>query len=177
MRLPTLPHFAIILLSLQTLTARGADKIITNTDYGVQIAIPESWTGDARKDHATPITAGGPVANYAVTVRVTIRALHPNTTLAAFADSEVKYYQKDFDILEQKPAILSEQKAVKVNMTWQKKFEKDTDADKQLYITYYTVSGTSGYSLRFDVLHRDRGDAEKYAKDIDAVVKSFKLLK
>ncbi|HLX61298.1 MAG TPA: PsbP-related protein [Planctomycetota bacterium] len=171
MRKVAVARCALVVLTLSMLAASGADKTVTNKEFGFEITFPESWVvttvergfaagirGDANKHglllqvRGCGVSAGGDSKKLADTVDAKKRTLI-NEKLIEKADVK-----------------LDGKEAYRVI----REYDYDDKGVRFKGVFYFLVAGERGYML---AIASSADVFEKYdAKDIDAIVKSFKLI-
>ena len=163
--------FSILCVSLAT---SGADKTVTNKDLGFEITFPEAWKIEENLKGVAvhgilPKAAGS--KGYA-SVNVAASAIKEGSVLKDFAETsmqEIKKEAKYFEISDQGEIELAGMKVYKVAFILERRQANDRFKNSTHFLivgTHCFVISAGGFKEDFDI----------YTKDIDAIVKSFKLI-
>jgi len=161
-----------IVLTLSMLAAGGAEIVVARN--GCEVTFPDSWTVDK---HPDANDAGGQLIIHAMNV---VSSLGDNSSfkvhlidhaakdndLRGFVDHQlINHYQlNNSKLVERAKTKLGDVDAYKVTIG-------PPQADK--LVVYFILRGDKGYEI---VVKPARDIDEKTAKEIDAIVKSFKLI-
>ncbi|HLX61555.1 MAG TPA: PsbP-related protein [Planctomycetota bacterium] len=159
MRKVAVARCAFIVLTLSTFAASGADKTVKNSEYGYEITFPETWK--VRQSEGVQVIADSPLAHSYVTVDVNARDIAEGTLLKDFVEKN----KLDIPVAEEVDLKLGGKDARKVTYKY--------TPENVVLVHYFLVSGKRGYLIVLDWL---KIDSDVHAKDIDAIVKSFKLI-
>jgi hypothetical protein len=170
MRKVSVARCAFVVLTLSMLAGCGEDKKVTDKEHGFEITYPETWVVKAESaDESACGTTNPEGANYYALVNVKVRKLSDGTDLKSF-------FEREFEPNKQKPFETVESASVKFGANDARKVVIEWDGKKKVRYrneAYFLVSGNRGYIIGVSTL---KNDWEKSAKDIDAIVKSFKLI-
>jgi hypothetical protein len=162
--------FALILIAFVCCASHAADKTVTNKELGFEITFPETWT--ITEKPAKPMVAEGAAKKLVgakSTAGLNVSHYDWDSDLEAMASAVIEGYETNlagFKTLERINVTLSEHKAIKITGVQNK-----TNLQS---ISYCVLLGRHGYLFTCMAL---KEDYDKYIKDMDAIVKSFKILK
>ncbi|HLX61554.1 MAG TPA: hypothetical protein VKX17_09765 [Planctomycetota bacterium] len=164
MRKVAVARCAFVVLTVSTLAASGAEKTVTNKVRGVEISVPEAWWATdtpALKQNAIQCTSPGDELEVIVTVQDT----ESGVTSKQFGDNMMVIF------MTQSGKILAEGTDSKLGRNDAYKIIRKDERTKA--IEHYLVAGKKGYVL---FISGSMESVDLHAKDIDAIVKSFKLI-
>ena len=172
MRIESLTRIAVLVLcaTFATFGASGADKPVSNKELGFEVTFPETWTVIEKKikkieDIHLGVLALSPTATGATSsanLELCVSDVNEGTTLKAFVEN-MKVVQ---------PAEKTELQIGGIEAY--KLVSKGGAPERPTkYVSYFLVRGARGYFIGFSAL---KDDYDKYAKDIDTIVKSFKII-
>jgi hypothetical protein len=155
-------------VALAACGSMAADKTVTSKKLGFEITFPETWENEMKHPNGTAKGRRVDGAKDYANIEVVVEDISADATLKSFVEDQLKPFKNvaRFKIVEQIELKLGETNAFKVTFT------KSSSAAQYTY--YFLVSSKRGYIITTYVL---KEDYDKYAKDIDAIVQSFKLLK
>jgi hypothetical protein len=163
------------LLCALALAASAADKTVTNKELGFEITFPETWTLQKKPAAIEAVKGESPrIAGAQATsiTRVVVTDVKEGITSKAFAELLTAGESKDFNNY-----VFIDQGEIKLNDSnaFKRTFEYEPVVTKRrvTFTSYYFVAGKRGYVIDIGV---SNVDSALYAKDFDAIVKSFKLL-
>ncbi|HLX61687.1 MAG TPA: hypothetical protein VKX17_10430 [Planctomycetota bacterium] len=189
MRKVAVARCAFVVMTLSMLAASGADKTVTKKEKGFEISFPESWTVD-EKIPGTVLELAMSVPNgiakgtsNTVTVDVRVTELEEGATLDRYKDSQMAPFIESikakiellknkrvnkFEMSRSEPSKLSGIDAVKVSHTGD-----DNENVRYTRDWHFIVVGKRGYTVcRF----ASKENFDKHIAELDAIVKSFKLI-
>jgi len=159
MRTKPVEFISFGMLCLVTLAASGAEKTVTDKERGFEITFPEAWI----VEQPTNIrTVSAKAADAKVKLGIDTQELKDGMTLKDFVD--FKFADKDKDSVKIVETKLAGVDARKVTITF---------GGFLVVENYCIVANRRSYCIFFEMM---KSDSDKYAKDIDAIVKSFKLI-
>ncbi|HLX59910.1 MAG TPA: hypothetical protein VKX17_01390 [Planctomycetota bacterium] len=166
MRKVSVARCAFVVLTLSTLAVSGADKTVTIKEAGFEITFPEAWKQlDKERLFGSAVRF-----SYSNDVFVSVDAvnLKVGTTLDSFVDNQTRELGELTEVTATEKVKIGESEARKVLF----QIFVGTVAGHPTRLDYYLVSGKRGF-----VISIRSGEAATYpAKDIDAIVRSFKLI-
>ena len=160
MRKVAVARCAFVVLTLSTLAASGADQVVTIKEAEFEITFPEKWK--VIKDAKTPVFFTAKSSDSSVEAGVDNQGSKNFKTLKDFVD--FKFGDKKNEIVSNIETKVGERDALKVTREF---------AGFLVVENYCFVAGTCVYCIWFQMT---KADSKKNAKDIDAIVKSFKLI-
>ena len=155
--------------------ARAADKTVTNKELGFEITFPEAWQAVETPPKArvfcikAPNEAGCKGSSNVSVIRYEVKENEVLNDLVNEAKQGLKDDLKFFNVIEQIEFELAGVKAFKFIYVG----EGTKTKDRFKISNYHLIKGTRGYIISAGGLE---ADFDKYAKDIDIIVKSFKLI-
>jgi len=157
------------------LAASGADKTVTDKEHGFEITFPETWTVGEKLTGRIKAKAAAPFAEgttYIASVTVVVADVKQDTVLKDYVDNDMIPFGRTFKNYELSDSVktkISDADAYAVTF-----FLDQNEVDLRLKcVIYYLVAGRRSYTITFVAT---KVDYPKFAKDIDAIVKLFKLL-
>ncbi|HLX62514.1 MAG TPA: hypothetical protein VKX17_14655 [Planctomycetota bacterium] len=172
MRKVAVARCAFVVLTLSMIAASGADKTVTDKDFGFQIVFPLSWAVLEKNSEDAIATGAYSSKDGRPSVTVKVYSIKEGITANDFFKSRFGNIFFWRETGEAKVGNMTAYKAVhEVTQTpgdgW------DADLEDLTEIIYCIVAGKRGYVITSSY---EKHAHDKYAKDIDAIVKSFKLI-
>lgn len=151
--------------------AIGADKTVSNKQFGFEITFPETWIEDLHlREHIVLQWASPKAVKAALIAVVNVIAIdmEKGETAKEFVDKCLKADESlQRELVSKTESKISEVNAMIVT------FEISDETPVFKRVQYVLVSGKRGYLI---TAAAQKDDYDKYAKDIDAIVKSFKII-
>jgi hypothetical protein len=151
--------------------ARGADNTVTDNERGFVITFPETWdVGKSKDGYAiqgkSPIIAGTKTQAFGV---VDVSEVKEGISAKVYAES------KDFNGNNLKNFVLVDGTEFKAGdrKGYKVVYTEDSTIPGFQGTCFFMVSGKRGYVV---MIGFQKDDSGKYAKDVDAIFKSFKLI-
>jgi hypothetical protein len=174
MRKVSVARYAFVVLTLSMFAASGADKTVTDKVHGFEITFPEAWkVNDEEKDG--PNTRGASAVAQGAKEPMLVNVLCAKRTgggsAKEFANRYAEYGKmtaKDFKVTETLEFKVGETDAFKMAFTFS--YANQITQFQETYV----FTKARRYIITANCT---AADFDKYAKDIDAIVKSFKLIK
>ena len=159
----TLVAAGVLCAALAGCAALGGEKTYTDKKNGVEITFPKGWDIIESSDAALAIRNENPRSH----VFVSVKLLPEDAGLRSFFENtNNKSLLSNHTLTDIRKCTLGGASALKLEAS-------DSREDKRTTV-YYVVARRRGYALWF---HIAESDFDSYSKDIDAIVKSFTLLK
>jgi len=163
-----------IVCVLLALCSCAADKTVANAELNFQITFPESWTVTEKTPEGSAARGMSPQADGAKShaiVKVQATAAGERTTAQALGEviaAQLPKRLKNFELLEKADVKIDGIDACKIAYT----FDGTNTKEKLRGSVYVLVANKHGYQITTMV---NKDDEPKYAKDVEAVIKSLKL--
>ncbi|HLX62006.1 MAG TPA: hypothetical protein VKX17_12060 [Planctomycetota bacterium] len=181
MRKVAVARWAFVVLTLLMLAASGADKTVTDKEHAFELTFPKSWTVYGKQKGDDESVATRACSNGSrVTATVDCYSVKEGTTIKDLYSSKfgnlwfwLKTGEAKINDITAYQGIREEapDKAIIKGLDGEE--WEVGDIEVQRMEIYCIVAGKRGYVISFFC---EKPDYEKYAKDIDAIVKSFKLI-
>jgi len=175
MRKVAVARCAFVVLTLSMLAASGADKTVTNKELGFEITFPEAWTVKENYAPGFAISAISTKASGAQTYESATLTVVPRVDgehVKAMAERMIRHgwtNEGHFALDESLETIIGDATGYKVAISW----EPEHGGGARKRVIYYLLSEKRIFKLEITI---NKADFDLYAKDIDAIVKSFKLI-
>ncbi|HLX61327.1 MAG TPA: hypothetical protein VKX17_08610 [Planctomycetota bacterium] len=170
---------AFVVLMVSMLAASGADTTVTNKELGFEITFPKAWGVDGEdieKRNEEHLKSFGRIYGTAARgkspridgtedcAEIMVRVLDL-TKSATLKDFVISHSGADFKYDDKNETKLGKLSIYKTT--------EDALGLRMRFVHYLLIGDKYGYDV---VIHSYSKDYDKYAKDIDAIVKSFKLI-
>ncbi|HLX63045.1 MAG TPA: PsbP-related protein [Planctomycetota bacterium] len=171
MRKVAVARCAFVVLTLAMLAASGADKTVTNKEQGFEITFPYTWRMQLKRNK--DLGAFGELGEDRSQAMLFVMSMEKGA-IATLKDHVNAVYVEggalNYKITEKVEQTLAGVAAFKIT------YERDTVEYKSArgkFVDYALIANDRVYTI---VAQAPKDDYDKYAKDIDAIVKSFKLI-
>ncbi|HLX63293.1 MAG TPA: hypothetical protein VKX17_18625 [Planctomycetota bacterium] len=162
---------AFVVLTLAMVAAGGADKTVTNKEIGCEFIIPESWTVLEDTNHRVSAYASRRV-NDTGEFSVELTKLSGPMTAKEYAASNIAEYRTrllNYNVIDQGDEKICGHDAYRIVGS----FDTFASGRAVKFTWHILIVGTRVYCISEMA---PKQDYDLYAKDIDAIVKSFKLI-
>lgn len=164
------------ILCIVALGACGADKTVVNKDLGFELTLPVAWIWNEKPaDGSAPrgesqIAAGG---KGSAILNASAHELKEGEALKTFVDEAIRdsgRKLKNYELIEKTEVKIGDVDAVKFTFS----YDSAKDNLRCQCAAYAVLSGKRVLLFRAGAL---KSDFELYAKDIDGIIKSLKLVR
>jgi len=152
------------------LAISAADKTVTNKELGFEITFPETWTAQEKPAAPVVLQFVSPRARLALAsaaISITVNDLQLVTAKEYVEDLFSKNEKLKRGLVDSDEIKVGDQDAMKCT------FIRTPGGLLTKEVMYVIVANDHGYFISIGAA---KNDFDHYAKDIDAIVKSFKLL-